>query len=217
MKIMSVIIRRKDFSEQSSRYAFLQRHYKKGKILDIGNIGGLYGGDGVINSPHLQFVQDASESEVYGFDLYSPKVHADKYKNQMTGNIEDTLPYQDNYFDTVYLGEVIEHIHNPGLVLKEIHRVMKEDGVFILDTPNAYHVKKLLKWFIQREENLGDPTHIIIYTPGSLVSLLKKNGFEVLILGEKNNNFFLRLLCKGMGNPLLVKAVKKDNQPQKSL
>lgn len=209
MNAFSVIIRRQNFSEQSSRYAFLQKHYKKGNILDVGNIGGLYGGEGVINSPHLRFVRDAVGSIVYGFDLFPPKHNENMYKNQKTGNIEDSLPYQDHFFDTVYLGEVIEHLHNPGVVLKEIYRVLKTDGLLILDTPNAYHINKLLKWFFKREENLGDPTHVFLFTPGSLVSLLEKNGFHVLVLGEKNSNFLSRLFCAGMGNPLLVKAVKQ--------
>ncbi len=210
MKSESVITKKKDFSEGSSRYNFLLKHYKKGNVLDIGNVGGLCGGEGTVFSSHLKFVKEAPESTVYGFDLYAPKNDTDKYKNQLTGNIEEGLPYQDAYFDTVYLGELIEHLHNPGKVLQEIRRILKVDGVFILDTPNAYSTNKLLKWLFQREENLGDPTHVIIFTPGSLMSLLKKNGFSVSILSEKRTGYLVRFFGRGMGSHLLVKAVK-DN------
>lgn len=180
-------------------------------MLDVGNVGGLYGGEGTVFSSHLRFVTKSVESTVYGFDLYPPKKDCDKYKNQLAGNIEEGLPYEDAYFDTVYLGEVIEHLSNPGFVLQEINRILKADGVLIMDTPNAYSTSKLLKWFLKREENLGDPTHIIIFTPGSLIALLKKNGFDVSVLGEKRSGFISRVLGKGTGSHLLVKAIKTNS------
>lgn len=208
METTSLVIRRKDFSKQSSRYNFLQRHYKKGKILDIGNIGGLYGGEGAISSPHLRFVNEATDSIVYGFDLYPPLESVDKYKNQKTGNAEEGLPYPDTFFDTVYLGELLEHLTSPGVILKEIYRILKPDGVFIIDTPNAYSANKIFKWFFQREDNLGDPTHIILFTPASLVSLLKKSNFIIVTLEEKPSGRFSKIFGKGLGTTLLVKAIK---------
>jgi SAM-dependent methyltransferase len=208
MKDEPTIVTRETFTALSSRYDFLCAHYKKGVILDIGNVGGLYGGEGTINSSHLKFVARAKESTVYGHDLYPPKVDREKYERQTSGDIEKGLPYEDNFFDTVYLGEVIEHLHNPGMVLKEVRRVLKEDGVFIMDTPNAYSAEKFVRWIFARKENLGDPTHVIIFTPGSLIALLKKNGFNPTVVGEKRSGRISVLLGKGAGSHLLVKAEK---------
>lgn len=202
------IVHLKDFKVKSSRFNFLKSNYKKGKILDIGNVGGLYGGEGVNFSAHLSFVEYAKDSLVYGFDLYPPTHDKDKYNNQKTGNVEEELPYQNNEFDTVYLGELIEHVSNPGKVLSEINRILKKDGVLIIDTPNAYNFKKLIKYLLQREENLGDPTHVILFTPGSLTSLLRENGFRIDLMGEKNGGLFSKSITKGLGSHILVKATK---------
>lgn len=46
------------------------------------------------------------------------------------------LPFADNSFDRVISNHVIEHVDNPGLHLREIHRILKPDGVVYLATPN---------------------------------------------------------------------------------
>ena len=45
------------------------------------------------------------------------------------------LNFEDGYFDTVILGEVIEHLAVPGRLLTEISRVLKADGVVVITTP----------------------------------------------------------------------------------
>jgi SAM-dependent methyltransferase len=48
------------------------------------------------------------------------------------------LPFDEHTFDAVALLAVIEHFpHTPRLVLNEIRRILRPDGVLILDTPNA--------------------------------------------------------------------------------
>ena len=45
------------------------------------------------------------------------------------------LDFEDDSFDTVLLGEVIEHLAVPGRVLSEVHRVLKPEGRVVLTTP----------------------------------------------------------------------------------
>lgn len=206
-----VIVTKSRFSVSQSRYAFLKDHYKSGQVLDVGNVGGLYGGEGSNFSSYLTFAAEASESVVHGFDLFAPIDDKERYTHQKTGNIEDGLPYEDAFFDTVYLGEVFEHFYNPGFVLKEVGRVLKSDGVLVLDTPNAYNVKRIIRWVFGRKEHMGDPTHTILFTPGSLVSMLEKSGFTITCLGQKTPKHFLYKLCGlGLGSHLLVAAEKNS-------
>lgn len=46
------------------------------------------------------------------------------------------LPYKKGEFDLVVFFEVIEHLLNPHHALNEIYKVLRDEGVLILSTPN---------------------------------------------------------------------------------
>ena len=57
-------------------------------------------------------------------------------------NIEKGLPYDDNSFEEVIADYVLEQIHDNDkfiFVMNEIHRVLKQNGIFRLKVPNAEH------------------------------------------------------------------------------
>lgn len=45
------------------------------------------------------------------------------------------LKHKDKTFDVIFLLEVLEHLDYPDVALKEIRRVLKDDGVLILGVP----------------------------------------------------------------------------------
>lgn len=62
-------------------------------------------------------------------------------------NIEqDTFPYPDNFFDVVLFCEVIEHLLiDPIHAIREIKRVLKENGILILSTPNVARLENVAR------------------------------------------------------------------------
>ncbi len=48
----------------------------------------------------------------------------------------EMLPFEDNYFGGLILSEVIEHLHDPKLILQEAYRVLRPGGWCYLTTPN---------------------------------------------------------------------------------
>ncbi len=61
------------------------------------------------------------------------KVHA-----RIVEDIEKRIPFPDSTFDIVVCEMVLEHLKNPLIFFKELYRVLKEKGVFILMTPNVF-------------------------------------------------------------------------------
>lgn len=48
----------------------------------------------------------------------------------------EKIPYADKFFDKVLCSEVIEHVLDPREVLKEMSRVLKDEGILSLSIPN---------------------------------------------------------------------------------
>ncbi len=100
---------------------------KKAKILEVGSGTGYmvktlrnegYDITGTeVNDNYIQFSQDE-----FGIKLL--KLNDKK------------LPFKNNSFDIVMSFDVLEHIPNTNQHLKEVKRVLKEDGQYIFSTPN---------------------------------------------------------------------------------
>ena len=193
-----------------SRLEFLLAYYREGHILHIGNVSG-WSKEGKFSSIYLKFCERiAPSNQVYGFDIESPN-QKEPYLNQKEGDILEGLPYPDKFFDTIYMGEVLEHLKNPGVALSEIRRVLKDAGIFIVDVPNAYSLLRMSIYMLKRKESLGNPTHLIMYTPGSLNAILIESGFsieEMTTDKSKKLKWLPDILTKGIGHHLLVVAKK---------
>ncbi len=92
----------------------------------------------------------------------------------ISGNIPP-LPYDDNTFDCIVSFQVIEHIADDNLFLKEISRVLKPNGTALITTPN-------------RPMSLSrNPWHEREYTGDELTSLAKKYFSDVEMKGIAGN------------------------------
>ena len=52
----------------------------------------------------------------------------------------ERLPWADGSFDAVAAWEGLEHLENPHHAVREISRVLKPGGIFLLSLPNIFHI-----------------------------------------------------------------------------
>ncbi len=83
------------------------------------------------------------------------------------------LPFRDSSFDSVLAGELLEHLQDPSLFLRESSRVLKPSGTLVLTTPNR---KSLLNRLFKSYEK---PAHLSLFTRTELLSLLSAHGFSM--------------------------------------
>lgn len=96
------------------------------------------------------------------------------YKNVhfLKGDVT-SLPFQENSFNFISSFGVIEHFEKTGLPLEEMRRVMADEGIIFLDTPNKSLWSVFNKLFPIDE-------HEDYYTPQELKAILERSGLEVL-------------------------------------
>jgi SAM-dependent methyltransferase len=81
------------------------------------------------------------------------------------------IPFENEYFDSVFCSEVLEHVFNIDEILAEINRVMKPEAMFLFTVP-----------FIWGEHE--KPYDFGRYTSFGIHYIMKKHGFEVQQLGK---------------------------------
>ena len=84
------------------------------------------------------------------------------------------LPFADGCFDLVVCFETIEHVADPERVLAELGRVMAEDGVLLVSTPNKH------QYLVENEFHERELFH------EEFVALLDKRFEQVEILLQHN-------------------------------
>lgn len=56
-----------------------------------------------------------------------------------------SIPCPDETFDIVFHQGLLEHFKDPSKILRENVRVLKKDGILLVDVPQRYHVYTLIK------------------------------------------------------------------------
>jgi SAM-dependent methyltransferase len=82
------------------------------------------------------------------------------------------LPFQDESFDVVVAGELLEHLADPELFVGEASRVLRPGGALVGSIPNAYRLKNRLRFLFGRSPS-DDPTMLQLLSPEALLALLR--------------------------------------------
>ncbi len=128
----------------------------------------------------------------------------------IVGDVEK-LPLSDNSVDKILCVSLIEHLEYPASFLLEARRVLRENGVIIIGTPNRWDLLSRTLQFIgyktwRRIPLIGyaDRTHTYLFTVPEIKALLCSCGFQTVGIKTQYSLFGM----KTFGGELVVKAVK---------
>lgn len=140
-------------------------------------------------------------------------------------DLEEGIPLEDRSVDAVIATELLEHMVDTDFFLGEVNRVLKEDGLLIVTTPN---VNTLLSHAMMaffdlppyRSARYRSP-HVRDFTGKTLRIALEGNGFKIRhLVGSAlfipYAGYFLKGLCDRLprlGETFIASAVKVREVP----
>lgn len=146
------------------------------KILEAGCSSG-YFGTALVAQGH----------EVWGVEPYeeAAKKASEVLNRVHIGFIEDFFSNnQDEQFDVIVFGDVLEHLADPIGVLRQSKNFLTDGGIVVASIPNIAHFSIRAMMLEGRWEysDLGilDRTHLKFFTRDSLIDLFTESGYKVL-------------------------------------
>jgi SAM-dependent methyltransferase len=131
-------------------------------------------------------------------DFASVRDRAREVAHQRWGVFDaSTLPFADATFDALFAGEVIEHVPDARLTLREWARVLKRGGIAIITTPN----RERLVARVNRMEQPYSRDHLSELSYAELAGpLLRESGFDFLQQANIYLELWLRHWSLGSGH-----------------
>lgn len=147
--------------------------HRQKTILDVGAATG-------------QFVYEAKRMDynAIGIEL-SHEAREEARRRYSVELYENTLEdfFSQGYrFDIIHMNHVFEHILHPDRCLQECNRLLKENGLLLIEVPQQFYndIDRLKKILLIKKRPFFTPYslhHTYFYTPKTLTLLLRKYNF----------------------------------------
>lgn len=165
----------------------IERHAKRGRLLDLGCWVGFLLAEARERGWEPLGVEPSEFASGYarnrlGLDVLSADL------------MEAELP--ERSFQAVFMGDVIEHLLEPGSALDRIGALLVPDGVLALALPDA---GSRLARIMGRRWWSVIPTHVQYFTRDSLRELLERHGYAVLAVETAPKAFSVRYYLERIG------------------
>jgi len=146
------------------------------RLLDIGCANGVF----------IDLVNQ-QQNKCYGIDIDAEAVSNYKRNQRSDNKVEvcdinaatNDFPFKNTGFDVITCFDVIEHLFNFNNLGLIIRNNLKNDGLFVITTPNANALEKL---FNKNYSGEYDKSHKILFTPYTLDFFLRRMGLKKVIL-----------------------------------
>jgi 2-polyprenyl-3-methyl-5-hydroxy-6-metoxy-1,4-benzoquinol methylase len=152
------------------------RKKREGNLLDIGCAYGT-------------FLEKAKKYfSVRGIDVSRHAIStAKKKKFDVKVSIAEKTGFSKGKFDVITMFDVVEHVNDLDSLFKEIRRILKTEGVFVLSVPVYDGFAGAIVRMMDR-----DITHLHKKSRRFWINTLKKEGFSILSFKGIFRYFFLK-------------------------
>ena len=151
----------------------------------------------------LSMVLNKFDVKVSGIDI-SPGM-IEKSKELLDGRADlkigdsEHLPWSDKSFDIVTCNASFHHYPNPELVLKEMRRVLRQDGIVIIADP--FTPNSLMRFFMNSFMQFSDSGDVKFYSKEEMKELFETCGFTLIKWKIMGNNWKKYFISTARSNP----------------
>ena len=167
----------------SKRARFVERHLgTRGYALDVG-----------CGTGEFLLELRARGWRVVGQEIsdYAAQVAGEAGLDVRTSRL-DRCGFESQSFDLVTLWDVVEHLHDPLSVLREIRRILKPSGLLVLSTPDIDSPDSRI--FAGWWHGLEIPRHLVLFGPETIAQALECAGFQTVERKYISGSYHVRLL-----------------------
>ena len=104
------------------------------------------------------------------------------------------LPFRSGSFDKIICSEVLEHVPDDQQSIREMARVLKDEGIIAISVPN--YLPEAICWRISSRYHNRAGGHVRIYRSGELLAPLRKNNLHIYATRRKHALHSIYWICR---------------------
>ena len=158
--------------------AGLVKGCKVERILDVGCA------DGRLLNVCQELFPDATAIEGVEISETAAAVAQERGHTVYIGTI-DSMDLKADYYDMIFLQQVIEHVYDPAAVVKKLYGALRSGGQVCIETPTS----EALDCRLAKKRYWGGyhfPRHFNIFNQDTLGAICRQAGFEVVRTGYRS-------------------------------
>ncbi len=167
----------KDEAAYKQKLAITQEFLRSDwKVLEFGCGSGA---TAILHAPYVEHIVATDISDKMVEAAQKKAVEAEVENIVFQQGTLDSFKFQDESFDAVLGLNVLHLLEDVDAAIVKVHRLLKNDGVFVSSTSLIAEINLAFRWLISGMQFFGLAPYVSRFTKGQLISKLLKSGFTI--------------------------------------